>query len=271
MLVSRFKAMVKRMFHSLPGRPARSVGRKSLGLVADQVAGREAGRRTDLVLAPAGDNFVAKVASYNPFLPSGRTKECHSIIGPGYGRLLKVVPGPLHPFKEYCGLDLSAENVSYLRETFAMPNIRFVQGDADQVRLDAPFDVVWSSLTLKHLFPTFERALFNIASQVQPDCMFFFDVIEGEQHGFEDEAGTYVRWYTRPELSRILATRPLEFVNFDQVSTCRSYVASPRGREESCGDPARPLNSPSRAMTFRESPVGLAGIVWRRGRHTLCV
>jgi SAM-dependent methyltransferase len=161
----------------------------------------------------SGDAFILKADAYGAFGPDKRLLE----IGPGYGRLLKSLIKHGAAFKSYAGVDLSAENVRYLRETFAGEGFEFVHGDVESVRLEAGFDVVMSSLTFKHLFPSFRGALGHLAAQANPGCLFLFDLIEGVGKHFEHDGITYIRSYTRPEVSDALAGAGLKLVAFDEV------------------------------------------------------
>jgi SAM-dependent methyltransferase len=161
-----------------------------------------------------GDAFVEKLNSYEVFGPSKRVLE----IGPGYGRLVKSIVGRNLTFESYLGVDLSATNVEHLRKTYGTDNIKFVEADVEQVDLsDKRFDVIYSSLTLKHLYPTFENALKNVCRAANPGCMICFDLIEGTGGGFDADGVTYVRRYTQNEVREILNRVSLERVAFDTV------------------------------------------------------
>ena len=160
-----------------------------------------------------GDNFISTVSSYNVFSNETTVLE----IGPGYGRLLKACLQQRIRFKSYVGVDISPKNVKYLRESFASADVRFVHGDIENVSFDARFDVVVSSLTFKHLFPSFEKVLRNVANYVNPGGIVFFDLVEGNGSNWENDGVTYIRHYTRPEILEILGNVSLELVAFDQV------------------------------------------------------
>jgi SAM-dependent methyltransferase len=161
----------------------------------------------------SGDAFILKADAYGAFGPDRRLLE----VGPGYGRLLKSLVGHGAAFKGYTGVDLSAENVRHLRERFPGPEFEFVHGDAESVRLGAGFDAAMSSLTFKHLYPSFRNALAHLAAQANPGGLFLFDLYEGVGRHFEDDGVTYIRSYTRPEVSDILADAGLNLVAFDEV------------------------------------------------------
>lgn len=160
-----------------------------------------------------GDAFVAKAAAYHAFGEGRAILE----IGPGYGRLLKAILERQVPFSQYRGLDISARNVAYLTEQFTDPRIGFIYGDAESASLPQTFDVVISSLVLKHIFPSFEKALTNVSTYLNPGSIVVFDVIEGRKQFFEDDDVTYIRYYTKEELAEILERSSLQLVAFDEV------------------------------------------------------
>lgn len=160
-----------------------------------------------------GDAFIAKAASYKAFGPDIAVLE----IGPGYGRLPKAILAQQSPFKRYLGVDISSKNVAYLRKEFPDPRLQFVQGDIEEYKVEGPFDLVISSLVLKHLFPSFEAALRNIAPAVTATGLFIFDLVEGERTFFETDDVTYVRQYTQQEVAEILERTGLLLVAFDKV------------------------------------------------------
>ena len=85
------------------------------------------------------------------------------------------------------------DNVNYLGQQFPQANISFLQGDLETIDLGRQVDTVISSLTFKHLFPSFEQALQNIARQQSPGGLVIFDPIEGHHRYFEDGNVTYIR------------------------------------------------------------------------------
>jgi SAM-dependent methyltransferase len=167
-----------------------------------------------------GDAFVHKVASYGVFGAGRSILE----LGPGYGRLLRSCSTMGVPFASYCGVDVSDRTTKYLRAALSAENIRFVHGDIETIRLESQFDVFLSSLTMKHLFPSFETALRNIGMHMRPGGMLFFDLIEGKRSYFEDDRVTFLRFYERPEVLEILRAVGLEHVAFDYVEHAPGWV-----------------------------------------------
>jgi SAM-dependent methyltransferase len=160
-----------------------------------------------------GEAFVSKAAQHGALGPTRKLLE----VGPGYGRLLTACFKRGNSFRSYLGVDLSQDNVAYLDRRFPQENVAFVAGDIEAVELPEPVDAVISSLTFKHLFPSFERALDNLARQLSPGGRVVVDLIEGHRRYFEDDGVTYIRWYSRDEVSSILAATGLELMAFDEV------------------------------------------------------
>ena len=160
-----------------------------------------------------GDAFVTKAESHHAFEPDKAILE----IGPGYGRLLRSIVKRSIRFKYYLGVDISAKNIAYLGKDLAGPNIEFVEGDIESIKLSKGFDVVISSLVLKHLFPSFRKALENVARFLNPRALLVFDLIEGKRTFFEKDDVTYVRQYSREEVLEILEQTGFTLVVFDEV------------------------------------------------------
>lgn len=159
----------------------------------------------------AGDSFVRKVSSYGVFGSQKTILE----VGPGKGRILKSLMNLGMPYGRYVGVDISAKNVMYLRENFSNPRHDFIVGDIETVELEESFDIVLSSLTFKHLFPSFRKALLNILTHMNPDAIIFFDLPEGALKCFHN--GAYIRWYSKSEVRDILRDSNLMIVAFDHV------------------------------------------------------
>ena len=160
-----------------------------------------------------GDAFVDRAEDHGAFGEGKHVVE----VGPGYGRLLATVSERGLPFAAYTGVDLSEANVAHLSGRFTDERVSFVCQDVEEVRFERPVDAVLSSLTFKHLFPSFERALSNLAGQMEPGGVVLFDLIEGSRRYFEDDGVTYIRWYERDEIEAILRACGLEPVAFEEV------------------------------------------------------
>lgn len=160
-----------------------------------------------------GDAFIDRAEHHGVFGEEKRIVE----VGPGYGRLLSTILERELPFASYTGVDLSEENVSHLSEKCTDERVTFVLEDAEKVRFEEPADAVLSSLTFKHLFPSFDSALANLAAQLRPGALVLFDLIEGKRRFFEDDGVTYIREYQRPEIEAKLLECGLALVAFEDV------------------------------------------------------
>ncbi len=138
-------------------------------------------------------------------------------IGPGYGRLLDGCLQDGLPFGSYVGLDASADNVEHLRGRFDDPRVRFVHGDATSALVE-PFDLGMSSLTFKHLYPSFVVVLEHCCASMAPDGRFAFDLIEGSKAFFQPDGVTFIRAYEREEIAELLASIGLRALAFDEVA-----------------------------------------------------
>jgi SAM-dependent methyltransferase len=167
----------------------------------------------------SGESFVRKIQEYGGF---GREKSILE-LGPGYGRLLRACLDRDVPFRDYVGVDISPLTLEHLRTGFSGPNISFVQGDIEKVSFNRSFDLFFSSLTLKHLFPTFEMALWNVSKALRPGALVIFDLIEGKGSNWEGD-NTYVRCYKKREVRKILRRAKLKFVAFDTVAHDPEHV-----------------------------------------------
>jgi SAM-dependent methyltransferase len=162
----------------------------------------------------SGDDFIKKVISYNVLNPKSTLLE----IGPGYGRLLRSLLEQKASFRRYTGVDISIENIEYLKETFIDSRISFLLEDFENTALEDTFDIAISSLTFKHLYPSFEKMLSTISQHLVRGGWIFFDLIEGTPRAyFEDDRITFIRHYSREEIDKILRRTDFYIVAYDQV------------------------------------------------------
>ncbi len=161
-----------------------------------------------------GDAFIAKVADGGGFGPQVSILE----IGPGYGRLPEAILRRGAEFEHYLGVDISEANVAHLRQKFSDPRMEFIVSDAEKMSLPRSYDLVVSSLVFKHLYPSFEPVLANVARHLAPGALVYFDLIEGAHREFEPDGVTYIRCYTPDEVRAIIPETGLELVGLDTVS-----------------------------------------------------
>jgi len=138
-------------------------------------------------------------------------------IGPGYGRIMGAVLDRGVGFERYLGLELSDQNAGHLRETFTDPRIEIVQGDAESAQLGERVDSVFSFLTFKHIYPSFEGALTNLRPQLRDGGVVVFDLIEGTRSYFQRDEQTFVHEYTRADAEEIVERSGLTLETFDTV------------------------------------------------------
>jgi len=150
-----------------------------------------------------GDSFLDQVDRFFQFAPPVRILE----IGPGYGRLLKTILQRAYPFQEFLGLDLSKARVDRLTGEFGDHLTSFVEGACDSYRAPSPFDLVISSATCEHLFPSIAATLTRIYESLKPGGMVFLDFICHDpdlaisRAYFEENLGeAFIRIYSETEL-----------------------------------------------------------------------
>lgn len=161
----------------------------------------------------SGAAAIEAAERYGVFGPGRTVLE----IGPGYGRLLASALGGQVEFDHYVGVEIAAQHVEHLQARFEDPRLVFVHGDIESVELATAVDGVYSFLVFKHLYPSFQIALENVAQQLRPDGRVVFDLIEGSRRYFHSDGSTYVREYGRDEVVRIVTAVGLELVAIDQV------------------------------------------------------
>jgi 2-polyprenyl-3-methyl-5-hydroxy-6-metoxy-1,4-benzoquinol methylase len=167
----------------------------------------------------SGDAFIQRVLMYTTIQSGKNILE----IGPGWGRLLKAILKENLSFENYYGIDISEKNIAYLKNTFQTSNIHFIHGNAEDVKLNTIFDIVISSLTFKHIYPSFEKLLINISQYVSKKGMVFFDLIEGNVAFLERDGNTFIRYYKKEQLKEITRRSNLDVVGFDKVIHAPGY------------------------------------------------
>jgi len=161
----------------------------------------------------SGYAFIDKVLEYYEVTPQQTIVE----LGPGYGRLLTSLMVKNITFDKYVGIDISEQNITYLKNKFNSDDIDFIHADAESCNHISSYDLYISSLTMKHLYPTFYSVLKNVVRYANSDAMFIFDLIEGSRAFFEQDSITYIKQYTKDEVKEILDDVGLHLVAFSEV------------------------------------------------------
>jgi hypothetical protein len=129
-------------------------------------------------------------------------------FGPGYGRLIKTALQRNVMFDSFIGVDLSPARVLQLTREFADDSrLAFAEGDVNTWRANGLIDAVLCSSTFEHLYPDCRQALLNLRAQLAEGAWLFIDFIESDRAGsaFDIDGRTYIRSYTREELSSLFS------------------------------------------------------------------
>lgn len=156
-----------------------------------------------------GDGFAAKLLPY-------LGPEKHILdIGSGNGRILESLKKLNAKYASYTGIDIGKYSVDFTKEKFGDSTHRFILGDAEEYVFKRKFDVIFSSTTLKHLYPSIDRFLRNIHSAMKTDSILISDFLEGK--GWFDRGEVWTRRYTKEELTTIFDSNGYFILNFDEV------------------------------------------------------
>ena len=164
-----------------------------------------------------GEAFVSRLHEAGALQPDARLLE----IGPGYGRILKSLLDSEYPFRSYLGVDVSPASIAYLRENYASERVQFSSPEC--FPLSEPATCMYSSLVLKHIYPSFEGVLRQASESLTPGGLAVFDLIEGgwpfALRYLEPNRmfSTYIRQYRRPEITAILERCGLALESFGDV------------------------------------------------------
>jgi SAM-dependent methyltransferase len=138
-------------------------------------------------------------------------------FGHGYGRLLMSLLTHRVVFGEYCGVDVSQFFHDHCEEAFG-PRFNFVLGDCQEVKLDKEFGFFMSSLTLKHMYPTWEKAMRNAYHHLLPWSYIAIDFKEGEENGHFEPTGYWISKYRQKTISEILKKIGFRNIQYDEVA-----------------------------------------------------
>ena len=116
------------------------------------------------------------------------------------------------PFNRYVGSRSVPKNVATLTEKY--PQAEFIHADIELVELE-PFDMAFSSLVFKHLYPDFGAAVRNIPLRIGGKLV--FDLIEGRKELFTPGTDTFIRHYSREEIERLVSGAGLAVLRYEEV------------------------------------------------------
>ncbi len=154
-----------------------------------------------------GDEFISSIEKYVNFSFETSILE----LGPGYGRLLKSFLDKQLSFKKYVGIDISKNNIDFLKNNFKHKNIEFIHSTFLNATIDSYFDVIYSSLVLKHQFPTFFESLKHIIKFMKKDGILFFDLPIPPMFPLESDVNCH----------KLITTGP---VNYDWFESTQTFV-----------------------------------------------
>ncbi len=119
-----------------------------------------------------GNEYINTIKKYITFSFETTILE----LGPGYGRLLKSFLRKQFSFKKYIGIDISKKNIDFLKNNFKQENIEFIHSSFVNLNIDSDVDIIFSSLVLKHQYPTFFESLKHIIKFMKKEGILFFDL-----------------------------------------------------------------------------------------------
>jgi SAM-dependent methyltransferase len=168
----------------------------------------------------SGQAFIRKVLEHRKIDFNTNILE----VGPGYGRLLNAILELGLDFREYYGVDISPLNINHLREKYnKIGKIHFIEGNIEVVKIGTMFDLMISSLTLKHFFPSLEKALCNVSTHMAKDGIVAFDLKEGNVAYWEED-GTYIRLYSKFQVKKLIKSCNLQLICFDKVTHTEGFT-----------------------------------------------
>jgi len=162
-----------------------------------------------------GDAFIEQLSSRNLISENSSLLE--------YGRLMLSIQKMNLGYGNYLGLDISPNQVTYLTEKFGNENTKYMHGDMEEVSLDGEYDLLFSSLTFKHIYPSFEKGLNNLGKSIKPGGHAVVDFIEGNRRVFEKDQVTYVRSYSKGQLTDLFGACGFKEPVFDYVDHAQGF------------------------------------------------
>jgi len=123
-------------------------------------------------------------------------------IGPGYGRVLRTLLDRRLGIDSYTGVDISEQNVEFLRGEFTDPRVSFVHSDVFEFVPDEPFDTIVSSAVFMHIYPNVGTILRKCRELLRADGSVCFDVPLGGARYVHPVRQLFVQEYQRPEVEQ---------------------------------------------------------------------
>lgn len=157
-------------------------------------------------------------------------------IGPGYGRLLATLIERRQNYASYTGLELSEQRVRLLDAKYGNQNTRFIHGDAMTDEVGSALDLIFSSATFEHLYPSFSDSLMNLRRQMAPGARVCIDFVQMDPemcHSsalFEPQGGAFVRIYSQSELQCIFRQCDLTIESVSSICLGTHMLGSPVNR-----------------------------------------
>lgn len=155
-----------------------------------------------------GDDFATKLLSY-----LGPEKDLLE-IGPGSGRILKSLKKLGGEYATYIGLDIGEFKIKFLKQTLEDSKHHFILGDAEEFSFKQRFDLIFSSATFKHFYPSFGQILQNLSTAMKSSSVLIVDFVEGKKIL---RYPPFTRFYTKDELITIFDENGFRILKFDSV------------------------------------------------------
>jgi hypothetical protein len=170
----------------------------------------------------SGDEIVERLQSQKLLKKKSRIVE----VGPGYCRLLRSLIKRRIPIRQYLAVDVSKQACDLVQQIGHRrrlgQRVKAICEDARTVSLPFAPTLVISSLTLHHLYPTFESVLQNLTPQMAERAHMVFDVPVGDcprSHWPQDQDDPPHFWkkYSNEEVVTILKNVNLTIVSRQPV------------------------------------------------------
>ena len=144
-----------------------------------------------------------------PYVKNKDILDC--ACGIGWGSYLIACVGDNH----VTAVDLSKEAITAAKNYFNHPNIDFINGDIDEIKIGKKFDIICSFETIEHVQDPekFLKILFNCAKE---DCIFFLSTPNGNvfKSNKIPENPYHVDEYSRNEVEQFIKQSGWKIENY---------------------------------------------------------